>query len=107
MKKQIKSVPEVHISVNKNRVKRYPDDSVYLENGVEFQLEFSNKSEFTQNAVIYINGVKQHASLVLRPGEHYYLDRFMDDNKKMKFKTYEIEDSEDVEAAVAKNGLIG
>lgn len=102
--------PELFIAVNKNRIKSQDHDSdggvVYLENNTEFQLELYNKTDKVQKADIWINGKQQGSSLVLKPGMHYYLDRFIDTNKKLLFETYDVEDTEESKAAIQKNGRI-
>ena len=44
--------------------------------------------------------------LVLQPGEHYYLDRYLDDKKRFKFSTYEIPNTKSAKKAIEKNGLV-
>jgi hypothetical protein len=97
--------PECFISVNKNRIKQ-KNGIVYLKNGTEFEIEFYNLSADIQKAVITINGKKQSDALVLKPGEHFYLDRFMDDKKRLKFDTYEVDDVAAVRKAIENNGEV-
>lgn len=101
--------PELYIAVNKNRIRsdyRNGEYVVFLENGSEFQLELFNKTDKTQKAEIFINGKMQSDALVLRPGQHFYLDRFMDEDKKLKFDTYEVDNTEEVKEIIRNNGLI-
>lgn len=101
--------PTVYIAVRKNRLgtdRVDGEDVVYLHNGTEFQLEFSNDSLFTQKAEIWINGKLEKDALVLRTGEHFYLDRFMDKDRKLKFDVYEVDDNEEVRDIIEDNGLI-
>lgn len=98
--------PEVFISINNNRLQIYNTTNVYMNNGTEFQLEFKNNSPVTQKADIWINGKNQHTSLVLYAGNHVYLDRFMDDNKKLKFDIYDVDNNSEVKKIIENNGLI-
>ena len=97
--------PQAFISVNKNRVKNN-NGIIYLNNGTEFEIEFYNYSAAIQKAVITINGKKQGDALVLRPGEHFYLDRFMDTKHCLKFDTYEVDDVDEVKKAIENNGEV-
>ena len=98
--------PEVYISTRNNRLKVYSDNTIYMETGTEFQLEFINNNFITQKADILINGKKQHNSLVLNPYSHVYLERFIDDNKKFKFDVYDVDNNEVVKKIIQNNGLI-
>lgn len=104
-------LPEAFISVRNNRVKHYiheGENRIYLEDGTEFELEFYNNSDDYVKAVITINGVKQASALVLRPHQRFYLDRFMDEQKKFKFNTFLTgnDDIEKLKEIIEKNGRI-
>ena len=95
------------ISVGGNRLKQYPDNTVYLDNGKEFQLEVFNPTTSKVLAKIKINGEYISSSgLVLKPGQRVFLERYFDIAKKFKFETYTVDDSPATAAAIAKNGLI-
>lgn len=80
---------------------------VYLNNGEEFQIELHNPLTECVLADIKLNGNSiSKGGLVLRPGERFYLDCFIDDKKKFVFSTYEVEDTEDAIESIAKNGLL-
>jgi len=101
----------VHIAVNKNRVKLYKEnslDKVYLKDGTEFQLEFTNNSDFFIRVLLFLNGEIQKNYLVLRPHEHFYLDRFLDSNKKFKFNTFLTgnDDIAELKEIIKNNGKI-
>lgn len=103
--------PSVHLAVNGNRIKTYNEDGevrAYLKDGTEFQLEFHNDSDSYVKADITINGKSQVSSLVLRPHQRFYLDRFMDEKKKFKFNTFMTgnDDIEKLKEIIAKNGRI-
>src|ERR1035437_9844776 len=103
--------PQLNLAVNGNRVKTYNHDGefrAYLKDGTEFQLEFDNNSDCYVRAEITVNGKTQSSSLVLRPHQRFYLDRFMDEKKKFKFNTFLTgnDDIEKLKEIIAKNGRI-
>lgn len=94
------------ISINRNRVRKQ-GKKIYLKDGIEFQIEFNNTSTRTYLARIKVNGneISSHG-LVIRPGEHIYLERYLDSPRKFKFNTYEIPDTRAAAKAIRENGLI-
>jgi hypothetical protein len=99
--------PQAWVAVSNNRQKIYgaKDDLVYLDNGQEFQIELYNPTQISYVAKIYINGQSISSSgLVLKPGQRYFLDRFIDENKKLIFSTYDVENTKSAKAAIVKNG---
>jgi hypothetical protein len=100
-------VPAAFIGTNKNRLKIYDDQFVFLENGQEFQFEIKNPTKEVIGVNIWINGVISSSSkLVLKPGESTWLDRYLDDAKKYVFETYEVEGSNENKKAIEDNGKI-
>lgn len=82
-------------------------NKIYLKDGEEFEIELFNPMSENVLAIISLDGKQISSSgLVIRSGQRCYLDCFYDDLKKFVFKTYEIEDSKEAKAAVAKNGLL-
>lgn len=80
---------------------------VYLNDGEEFQIELHNPLTECTLADIKLNGNSiSKGGLVLRPGERFYLDCFIDDKKKFIFSTYEVEDTDDSMESIVKNGLL-
>lgn len=80
---------------------------VYLTDGEEFQIELYNPMTQCVLADIKLNGNPiSNSGLVLRPGERFYLDCFIDDKKKFVFSTYEVEDTEESAEATAINGML-
>jgi len=80
---------------------------VYLTDGDEFQIELYNPMTQCVLADIKLNGNPiSKSGLVLRPGERFYLDCFIDDKKKFVFSTYEVEDTEESAEATASNGML-
>ena len=99
------------LAVNKSILKEYQTSksnrTVYLKNGTEFQLHLFNPLTFTICADIYINGEKIPNSLVIKPGQRVWLERYLDRAKKFLYETYEVENGNAaVEAAIKNNGLI-
>lgn len=98
-------LPEAYVSVGKNRLKIYNGKSVFLKDGEEFQIELFNPTSSTIGAKILINGNSISSSLlILKPGERSYLERYLDDNRKFKFETYDVENTKEVKEAIKKNG---
>jgi hypothetical protein len=42
----------------------------------------------------------------LQPGQRVFLERFIDDNRKLVYETYEVENTEEAKNAIADNGLV-
>ena len=102
----VMSACTAHITKNRNRSKIY-DDSVYLKDGENFEIELFNPTKSRVLAKITINGKQISSSgIVLKPGERVYLERFIDSNNKFIFDTYEVEKSNETLNAISDNGLI-
>ena len=101
-------VPSVVITSNRNELKLYQGNLVYLNNGDNFELRFFNPLQEKIGVEIIFNGVKKGDSyLVLNPGQDIILDRFLDEQRKMLFETYVVNgDSQEALDAIQKNGLI-
>jgi hypothetical protein len=96
--------PTAFITKGKHRVKQY-NDSVYLHNGEEFELELFNPTSDKVMAKIKLNGNSIGSGIVLRPGERVFIERYLDEARKFMFQTYEVNGkSEDVKRAIANNG---
>lgn len=101
--------PQAWVAVSNNRQKIYgaKDDLVYLDNGQEFQIELYNPTSTSYLAKIYLNNkVISSSGLILRPGQRYFLDRFIDEKKKFLFSTYDVEDTEEAKEAIKNNGRV-
>jgi hypothetical protein len=102
--------PELFISVNRNRIKHYVQDQkivTYLKPGTEFELEFNNKTDSCWLAKILINDKPiSDSGLVLSPGEHTYLERYLDSPKKFKADIYSVDDVAETQTALQQNGKI-
>lgn len=80
---------------------------VFLNDGEEFEVEIFNPLTVSVLADIKLNGQSiSKTGLVVKPGQRVYLDCFIDDRKKFKFSTYEIENSEEAMDATQNNGLL-
>lgn len=106
--KMLDRAPSVLITSNRNELKVYQDNIVYLNNGDNFELRFFNPLKDKIGVEIIFNGIKKGDSfLVLNPGQDITLDRFLDEKRKMLFETYKV-DGNNAEAvkAIQDNGLI-
>ena len=101
--------PQAWIAVSNNRQKIYgeKDDIVYLDSGQEFQIELYNPTPTSYLAKIYLNDkLISSSGLVLRPGQRYFLDRFIDEKKKFLFSTYDVDATDEVKEAIKNNGKV-
>jgi hypothetical protein len=79
----------------------------FLENNETFEIELFNPLTVSVLADIKLNGQSiSKTGLVVKPGQRVYLDCFIDDRKKFKFSTYEIENSGEALEATANNGVL-
>jgi hypothetical protein len=97
--------PCAYISKDRKRLKQF-GQTVYLNNGDEFQLELFNPSSTTVLAKIKLDGSYiSGGGIVLKPGQRVYLERYLDDTRKFKFETYEVDGtSNEVLDAISGNG---
>lgn len=102
--------PQAWIAIKRNRQKTYNKQGktqVYLKDGQEFQIELFNPTQIKYLVKFKINGNYQSdRGLILNPGQRYFLDRFIDEDRKLEFSTYEVEDSKEAKKAIERNGLI-
>lgn len=99
--------PTAHVAVNRNRLKHYSGDTVYLKDGSNFEIELYNPKTTKVLAKIAVNGrFISESGIVLRPGERAFLDRWLDESSKLLFETYEVDDSEESRKAIMENGRI-
>jgi hypothetical protein len=97
--------PCAYITKDRKRLKQF-GQTVYLNNGDEFQLELFNPSSTTVLAKIKLDGSYiSGGGIVLKPGQRVYLERYLDDPRKFKFETYEVDGtSNEVLDAISGNG---
>lgn len=100
------SVPESFITKGKQRLKQH-ENTVYMDNGDEFEIELFNPTQNKVMAEIELNGVSLKSGIVLRPGERVFLERFLDSPQKFKFDTYFVNgNNSEVVDAISKNGKV-
>jgi len=99
-----KMVPTVNILINNNKVKNY-NGKYYLKNNTEFSILFENKNPNKVSCLISINGIEQKSTLVLLPYSTVCLDRYIDENKKFIFNTYNVDNNEAVKEIIKNNGV--
>jgi len=87
--------------------KSVKNGKVYLSDKFEFEIELYNPLQDCVLADIKLNGNSiSKSGLVLNPGQRFYLDCFIDDKKKFIFNTYDVDQTDEVKEAIAKNGLL-
>lgn len=100
----------VKIAIDKSLLKEYSTQkssrTVYLNDGEEFQLQLFNPYDYTVAAKIFINNEELTHLLVIKPGQRIWLERYLDQPRKFKFSTYEIEDSPEAGFATRNNGSV-
>ena len=97
-------VPQSFITKGKQRLKQHVD-TVYMNNGDEFEIELFNPTENKVLAKIELNGKSIGSGIIVRPGERVFLERYLDVARKFLFETYHVEmDNKDVQDAIQKNG---
>lgn len=109
-----KSIPNAHVSLNKNRLKHYDrvdvghnefNNAVFLSDGDQFEIELDNPTNDTYLARIELNGNKiSDSGIVLRPGEHIFLERYLEEKRRFSFETYSVPERN--VKAVEENGLV-
>lgn len=99
--------PQAWLTVTKNRQKVYNSNQIFLRDGQEFEIEIFNPTSTSYLAKIRLNGnYISSRGLILHPGQRIFLDRFIDENAKLCFSTYEVEDTKEIKKAIEKNGLV-
>lgn len=107
-KKHAKEPKAWIVSSNDRGRKSIKKGKVFLKDKDTFEIELFNPLKESVLADIKLNGKSiSKSGLVLRPGQRFYLDCFIDDKKKFVFNTYDI-DSDDKESvkAIEENGLL-
>jgi hypothetical protein len=99
--------PEAHITSKKSRLKIYDSKNVYLKDESNFEIELHNPTSIRYMAKIWINSkLVSKSGIVINPNQRVYLERFIDENAKFIFKTFEVDNVEDTAEARQRNGLI-
>lgn len=98
------AVPQSFITKSKQRLKQQID-TVYLNNGDEFEVELFNPTHNKVLAKIEMNGNSIGNGIILRPGERVFLERYLDEAKKFLFETYTVNgNNKEVQDAIENNG---
>jgi hypothetical protein len=105
---QTKTKPSAWIvTPNDKGRKSIKSGKVFLKDKEEFEIELFNPLTVSVLADIKLNGQSiSKTGLVVKPGQRIYLDCFIDDKKKFKFSTYEIENSREALEATQNNGVL-
>ena len=104
--------PQAWVAIKRNRQKIYDGkgstpSKIYLKDGQEFEIELYNPTSNRYLVKFKINGKYQSdRGLILNPGQRYFLDRFIDEDRKLAFQTYEVENTKTNQKATEKNGLL-
>ena len=97
-------VPQSFITKGKQRLKQHID-TVFLNDGDEFEIELYNPTQNKVLVKIEINGNSIGSGIILRPGERVFLERYLDEAKKFLFETYVVNgNNEEVQQAIVHNG---
>ena len=100
------------LAMNKSLLKEFHNNEndriVYLKDGDEFQIQIFNPYQYVIGVSFTFNSdnVDNSRLLVLKPGERVWLDRYLNEKKKLKFSTYNVNNSNDVKKAIEKNGIV-
>lgn len=105
---QTKTKPSAWIvTPNDKGRKSIKSGKVFLKDKEEFEIELFNPLTVSVLADIKLNGQSiSKTGLVVKPGQRVYLDCFIDDKKKFKFSTYEIDGGLESLDATQNNGLL-
>ena len=98
------------IAIAKNLIKEYTNSkserTVYLNDGTEFQIYLKNPYQTHLGIKIYVNNQSIGNMLVLKPGQSCWLERYMNENRKFLFSTYEVDNTPEMRYAIDKNGWV-
>jgi hypothetical protein len=98
--------PNAFITVRKQRQKQN-GKNVYLHDRTEFEIELHNPTNDSILAKISLNGNRiSNSGVVLKPGQRVFLERYLDEDRKFLFETYEVSDSKTNQRAIENNGLV-
>jgi len=107
IRQQRQTEPVAYVTNGRQRLKQHTNNSVYLNNGNEFELELFNPTTFKVLAKIHLNGNSIGAGIVLQPGQRAFIERYLDSPNKFKFNTYEVEgEDSNVKRAIVNNGSV-
>jgi len=100
-------MPTASITSKKSRLKVYNHTNIYLKDNSNFEIELHNPTPSRYLAKIYINGKElSKAGIIINSGQRVFLERYIDQDSKFLFKTFEVDDVKETEHARSQNGLI-
>ena len=100
------AVPQSFITKSKQRLKQHTD-TVYLNDGDEFEIELYNPTKEKIMAMIDLNGKPISSSgIILKPGQRVFLERFLDEEKKFLYETYVVDNNKETKDAIVDNGKV-
>jgi hypothetical protein len=104
---KLKKFPSAYITTGKQRLKQN-GSNVYLKDGEEFEVEIFNPKSISVLAKIKINGnYLSGGGIIIKPGQRVFLERYLDEARKFKFETYEVNaKSKEVQEAIKNNGVV-
>lgn len=99
------------LAIDKSLLKEYSNNEysriVYMDNNSEFQIQIFNPYTYTIGAVISIDNKSLGNTLIIKPGERIWLERYLSEARKFLFSTYEVSGTNsEVKKAIEKNGEI-
>jgi len=104
------------IAVNKSLLKEYSNSSndriVYMNDGTEFQIQIFNPYSYTIGVSFSFNEKNgsynswNEQLLVVKPGQRVWLERYLNDEAKLLFSTYEVGNSKAAKEAIQANGKL-
>jgi len=104
------------LAVNKSLLKEYSNSSndriVYMNDGTEFQIQIFNPYSYTIGVAFSFNENNGNYNswneqlLVIKPGQRVWLERYLNDEAKLLFSTYEVGNSKAAKEAIKLNGLV-
>lgn len=98
------------IAIAKSLVKEYrtneSERTVYLNDGTEFQIYLKNPYQKSIGVKVYVNDKEIGGTLILKPGQSCWLERFMNSENRFLFSTYDVEDTQEMRNAISKNGNV-
>lgn len=98
--------PTAFITVRKQRQKQN-GKNVYLHDRTEFEIELYNPTTDSILARISLNGSRiSNSGIVIKPGQRVFLERYLDEDRKFLFETYEVSDNKTNQRAIENNGLV-
>jgi hypothetical protein len=98
--------PTAQITKQKSRLKVYKNN-VYLNDNDNFEIELYNPTSKSILCKIKLNGEYiSNSGIVLRPAERVFLDRFINENSKFLFSTYNVSDTKKNRSIIEHNGAV-